>query len=75
MRQILGRFSIIMVRYFINVQFTQKAAAYMEKGIKVDWSKSIVKILFQLLIDCSQVDHKTPFSKLNSITSYDFVLK
>ena len=33
--------------YQYHAQFTKKAAAYMEKGIKVDWSKH-QKDLFQL---------------------------
>ena len=32
--------------YQYHVQFTQKAAAYMEKGIKVDWSKSILRRIY-----------------------------
>ena len=35
--------------YQYHVQFSKRAAAYMEKGIKVDWSKRH-KDLFQLLI-------------------------
>ena len=32
-----------------HIQFTKQAAAYLEKGIKVDWSRRH-KYLFQLLI-------------------------
>lgn len=55
--------------YQYHVQFSRRAAAYMEKGIKVDWSKRH-KDLFQLLIGgnktklcehCSQADHQSPF--------------
>ena len=57
------------VFYHYHVQFTKKAAAYMEKGIKVDWSKRH-KDLFQLLIGghktrlcehCFQADHQSVF--------------
>ena len=55
--------------YQYHVQFSKKAAAYLEKGIKVDWSKRN-KDLFQLLVGgvktktcdhCSQSDHESPF--------------
>ena len=55
--------------YQYHVQFSKRAAAYMEKGIKVDWSKRH-KDLFQLLIGgaktklcehCAQADHQSPF--------------
>lgn len=55
--------------YQYHVQFTKQAAAYMEKGIKLDWSKRN-KDLFQLLIGgvrtklcehCSQTDHQSAF--------------
>ena len=57
------------VFYQYHVQFSRQAAAYMMKGIKVDWSKRH-KDLFQLLIGgtktklcehCSQADHQSPF--------------
>ena len=35
--------------YQYHIQFTKQAAAYLEKGIKVDWSRRH-KDLFQLLI-------------------------
>ncbi|MEW8548788.1 MAG: hypothetical protein AB2693_35255 [Candidatus Thiodiazotropha sp.] len=55
--------------YQYHVQFSRQAAAYMMKGIKVDWSKRH-KDLFQLLIGgtktklceyCFQADHQSPF--------------
>ena len=55
--------------YQYHVQFSRQAAAYMEKGIKIDWSKRH-KDLFQLLVGgaktklcdhCSQADHQSPF--------------
>ena len=55
--------------YQYHIQFTKQAAAYLEKGIKVDWSRRH-KDLFQLLIGgsqtrlcehCSQADHQSPF--------------
>lgn len=55
--------------YQYHVQFSKRAAAYMEKGIKIDWSKRH-KDLFQLLVGgaktkfcehCLQVDHQSPF--------------
>ena len=55
--------------YQYHVQFSKKAAAYLEKGIKVDWSKRN-KDLFQFLVGgvktktcdhCSQSDHESPF--------------
>ena len=57
------------VFYQYHVKFSKKAAAYMEKGIKVDWSKRH-KDLFQLLVGgsktklcehCFQADHQSPF--------------
>ncbi|MBV2113496.1 MAG: hypothetical protein KUF82_21295 [Candidatus Thiodiazotropha sp. (ex Ctena orbiculata)] len=57
------------VFYQYHVQFSKQAAAYIEKGIKVDWSKRH-KDMFQLLIGgsktklcdhCSQSDHQSPF--------------
>ena len=51
------------------MQFSKQAAAYLEKGIKVDWSKHH-KDLFQLLVGggktklcdhCGQADHQSPF--------------
>lgn len=57
------------VFYQYHVQFSRQAAAFMVKGIKVDWSKRH-KDLFQLLIGgtktklcehCSQTDHQSPF--------------
>ena len=65
--EIFNHYGEIFYQY--HVQFTKKAAAYMEKGIKVDWSKRH-KDLFQLLIGgsktrlcdhSSQVDHQSPF--------------
>ena len=67
------------VFYQYHVSFTKKAAAYMEKGIKVDWSKRH-KDLFQLLIGgsktrlcehCSQADHQSPFcpTQINVVPS------
>ena len=41
------------VFYQYHVSFTKKAAAYMEKGIKVGWSKRHID-LFQLLIGGSK---------------------
>ena len=66
--------------YQYHVQFTKKAAAYMEKGIKVDWSKRH-KDLFQLLVGgsktrlcdhCFQADHQSPFcpSQSNVVPSH-----
>ena len=55
--------------YQYHVQFSKRAAAYMEKGIKVDWSKRH-KDLFQLLVGgtrtklcehCLQADHQSAF--------------
>ena len=55
--------------YQYHVQFSKQAAAYLEKGIKVDWSKCH-KDLFQLLVGgvktkscdhCGQADHQSPF--------------
>lgn len=55
--------------YQYHVQFTRQAAAYMEKGIKVDWSKRH-KDLFQLIVGgtktqscdhCGQTDHQSSF--------------
>lgn len=55
--------------YQYHVQFSKKAAAYLERGVKVDWSKRN-KDLFQLLVGgakiklcehCSQSDHQSPF--------------
>ena len=55
--------------YQYHCQFTKKAAAYLEKGIKVDWSKRD-KDLFQLIVGgaktklcehCFQCDHQSPF--------------
>lgn len=57
------------VFYQYHVQFTKQAAAYIEKGIKVDWSKRH-KDMFQLLSagsgtklcdHCSQSDRQLPF--------------
>ena len=60
-----------MVKFFYqyHCQFTRKAAAYLEKGIKIDWSKRN-KDLFQLVVGgvktkvcdyCNQSDHQSPF--------------
>ena len=68
------------VFYQYHVQFTRQAAAYMEKGIKVDWSKRH-RDLFQLLIGgcktkvcdhCFQADHQSPFcpTQINAAQSY-----
>ena len=55
--------------YQYHCQFTRKAAAYLEKGIKIDWSKRN-KDLFQLVVGgvktkvcdhCNQSDHQSPF--------------
>lgn len=55
--------------YQYHRQFTKKAAAYLEKGIKIDWSKRD-KDLFQLIVGgaktklyehCLQCDHQSPF--------------
>ena len=55
--------------YQYHVQFSKQAAAYLEKGIKVDWSKRH-KDLFQLIVGgvktkscdhCGQADHQSPF--------------
>ena len=55
--------------YQYHVQFSKQAAVYLEKGIKVDWSKRH-KDLFQLLVGgvktkscdhCGQADHQSPF--------------
>ena len=55
--------------YAYHCQFTKKAAAYLEKGVKIDWSKRN-KDLFQLLVGgvktklcdhCLQSDHQAPF--------------
>ena len=55
--------------YQYHVQFTRKAAAYLEKGIKIDWSKRNTE-LFQLIVSgakaklcdhCSQSDHQSQF--------------
>ena len=57
------------VFYQYHVQFSKRASAYLEKGIKIDWSKRH-KDLFQLLIGgaktklcehCGQTDHQSPF--------------
>ena len=57
------------VFYQYHVQFSKQAAAYLEKGIKVDWSKRH-KDLFQLIVGgaktkvcdhCGQADHQSPF--------------
>ena len=57
------------VFYQYHVTFSKQAAAYLEKGFKVDWSKRH-KDLFQLLIGgtqtklcdyCSQADHESSF--------------
>ena len=61
--------SIMEIFYQYHVQFSKQAAAYMEKGIKVDLSKRH-KDLFQLLVGgvktkscdhCGQADHQSPF--------------
>ena len=55
--------------YQYHRQFTKKAAAYLEKGIKIDWSKRD-KDLFQLIVGgaktklcehCFQCDHQSVF--------------
>ena len=55
--------------YQYHVQFTRKAAAYLEKGTKIDWSKRNTE-LFQLIVGgakaklcdhCSQSDHQSQF--------------
>ena len=55
--------------YQYHVQFTRKAAAYLEKGIKIDWSKRNTE-LFQLIVGgakaklcdhCYQSDHQSQF--------------
>ena len=55
--------------YQYHVQFSRKAAAYLEKGIKVDWSKRDTN-MFQLIVGgaksklcdhCSQTDHQSAF--------------
>ena len=55
--------------YQYHRQFSKKAAAYLEKGIKIDWSKRD-KDLFQLIVGgtktnlcehCLQSDHQSPF--------------
>ena len=55
--------------YQYHVQFSKKAAAYLEKGVKVDWSKRDTN-LFQLIVGgaksklcdhCSQADHQSAF--------------
>ena len=55
--------------YQYYVQFSKKAAAYLEKGLKVDWSKRDTN-LFQLIVGgakcklcdhCSQADHQSAF--------------
>ena len=55
--------------YAYHVQFSKQAAAYLEKGVKVDWSKRH-KDLFQLIVGgvktktcdhCGQADHQSPF--------------
>ena len=72
-----------MMRYFINTMFNspKKLQHQYGEGYEGRLVKKHHKDLFQLLIDgsktrvcdhCSQVDHKTPFSQLNSITSYNF---
>ena len=55
--------------YAYHVQFSKQAAAYLEKGVKVDWPK-LHKDLFQLIVGgvktkscdhCGQADHQSPF--------------
>ena len=55
--------------FYQYVQFSKKAAAYLEKGVKVDWSKRDTN-LFQLIVGgvksklcdhCSQADHQSAF--------------
>ena len=64
---IFDRFGSLLYQY--HVQFTRKAAAYLEKGIKIDWSKRNTE-LFQLIVGgakaklcdhCSQSDHQSQF--------------
>ena len=52
--------------YQYHMQFSKQAAAYLVKGIKVDWSKRH-KDLFQIGVKtkscdhCGQADHQSPF--------------
>ena len=64
---IFDHFSNLFYQY--HVQFSKKAAAYLEKGIKVDWSKR-AKNMFQLIVvgakaklgdHYSQTDHQSAF--------------
>ena len=64
--------------YQYHVQFSKQAAAYLEKGIKVDWSKRD-KDLFQLLVSgvktnscdhCGQADHQNPFCSIQIDQSF-----
>ena len=51
--------------YQNHVQFSKQAAAYLEKGIKVDWSKRH-KDLFQLLVGGVKTSHVTTVVKLTT---------
>ena len=66
--------------YQYHCQFTRKAAAYLEKGIKIDWSKRN-KDLFQLVVGgvntkvCdypNQSDHQSPFVPASTMSRMPF---